>query len=271
LIDLLHEIDRGQVDFAFTKLSTIDDILADHPSLRPIGHVLAPRDLLPARVPPHVSGEGGYGKALDDATQGGNIERIEAVYEAAGRAQDWRTARRGAAILKRTDPRLQDSAKDIVVRLRRLDLGNGHILTRPLSEAELVKQIRAGFGDDVQAVLGQEALQALGLFSKSDSTAVRGMRTIRLHEIIARVAKEADGGMNAMLGEPPSIVFDQIKSILLETPSVRAVVSPAPYFSLMPSANVIGQDWRQWRARLGVLTRVGSDFFARLWSLDCAL
>jgi phosphorylase kinase alpha/beta subunit len=70
-----------------------------------------------------------------------------------------------------------------------------------------------------------------------------------------------------MLGEPPSIVFDQIKSILLETPSVRAVVSPAPHFSLMPSANVIGQDWRQWRARLGVLTRVGSDFFARLWSL----
>jgi phosphorylase kinase alpha/beta subunit len=267
LIDLLHEIDRGQVDFAFTRLSTIDEILADHPNHRPIGHVLAYRDLLPARIPPQVSSEGGYGKALDDAVCDHNFERVEAVYEAAGRAQDWRTARRAAAFLKRTDPRLQDSAKDIVVRLRRLDLGNGHILTRPVSEAELVTQIRAGFGDDVQAVLGQEALQALGLFSKSDSTAVRGMRTIRLHEIIARAAKEADGGMQAILGEPPSLVFDQIKSILLETPSVRAVVSPAPHFALMPSANVIGQDWRQWRARLGVLTRVGTDFFARLWSL----
>jgi phosphorylase kinase alpha/beta subunit len=267
LIDLLHEIDRGQVDFAFTKLCSVDDILNDHPKLTQIGHVLAERDLLPARVPPNVSIEGGYRKALDDALSGGQIEQIEAVYEAAGRAQDWRTARRAAAHLKRTDPRLQDSAKDIVVRLRRLDLGGGHILTRPVSEAELVKEIRAGFGDDVQAVLGQEALQALGLFSKSDSTAVRGMRTIRLHEIIARAAKEAEGGMDAMLSEPPSIVFDQIKSILLETPSVRAVVSPAPHFALMPSANVIGQDWRQWRARLGVLTRVGTDFFARLWSL----
>lgn len=267
LIDLLHEIDRGQVDFAFTNLCSIADVLATHPQLRPIDHVLAKRELLPARTPPEVSGEGGYGHALDDAIGSGQIERIEAVYEAAGRAQDWRTARRAAAHLKRTDPRLQDSAKDIVVRLRRLDLGNGHILTRPVSEAELVTQIRAGFGDDVQAVLGQEALQAMGLFSKSDSTAVRGMRTIRLHEIIARVASEALGGMEAMLGEPPSLVFDQIKSILLETPAVRAVVSPAPNFALMPSANVIGQDWRQWRARLGVLTRVGTDFFARLWSL----
>jgi phosphorylase kinase alpha/beta subunit len=267
LIDLLHEIDRGQVDFAFTKLCTIGDILNEHPAMRPIGHVLAKRDLLPARVPPNVSSEGGYGQSLDEAICAGQIDQIETVYEAAGRAQDWRTARRAAAHLKRTDPRLQDSAKDIVVRLRRLDLGSGHILTRPVTEAELVTQIRDGFGDDVQAVLGQEALQALGLFSKSDSTAVRGMRTIRLREIIARVASEAEGGMEAMLGEPPSIVFDQIKSILLETPAVRAVVSPAPNFALMPSANVIGQDWRQWRARLGVLTRVGTDFFARLWSL----
>jgi phosphorylase kinase alpha/beta subunit len=267
LIDLLIEIDRGQVDFAATKLSSIDEILDEHANPRPIGHVLAKRDLLPARIPPEVSGEGGYGRALDAAIAEGEFDHVEAVYDAAGRAQDWLTARRAAAYLKRTDPRLQDSAKDIVVRLRRLDLGGGNILTRPMSEGELVSQIRAGFGDDVQAVLGQEALQALGLFSKSDSTAVRGMRTIRLHEIIACAAREGEGGIEAMLQEPPSTVFDQIKSILLETPSVRAVISPAPHFSLMPSAQVIGKDWRQWRERLGVLTRVGSDFFARLWSL----
>jgi phosphorylase kinase alpha/beta subunit len=267
LIDLLHEIDRGQVDFAFTKLCTIDDILGERSRLTDISNVLAPRALLPEREPLEVSNDGNFRFALDEAIEHGTYERVEDVYEAAGRAQDWRTARRAAAHLQRTDPRLQDSAKDIVVRLRRLDLGGGHILTRPVSEAELVHQIQEGFEDDVQGVLAQEALQALGLFSKSDSTAVRGMRTIRLHEIIARVAREADGGMDEVLSEPPSIVFDQIKSILLETPSVRAIVSPAPQFALMPSANVIGQEWRQWRARLGVLTRVGTDFFARLWSL----
>jgi phosphorylase kinase alpha/beta subunit len=267
LIDLLIEIDRGQVDYAATKLCGVDDILANSTRRRAIGHVLAKRDLLPARVIPVVSASGDYREALDFAIREGQFDQVEAVYEAAGRAQDWRSARRAAAWLKRTDPRLQDSAKDIVVRLRRLDLGGGHILTRPVSEAELVTQIRDGLGDELQAVLAQEALQALGLFSKSDSTAVRGMRTIRLHEIIVCVAREADGGMEAVLSEPPSSVFDRVKSILLETPSVRAVVAPGPSFTLMPSANVIGGDWKQWRQRLGVLTRVGSDFFARLWSL----
>jgi phosphorylase kinase alpha/beta subunit len=267
LLDLLIEIDRGQVDYASTTMCRVDDILDTCQKRRPIGHVLAKRDLLPARPMPAASRAGGYESALNDAIQGAHYDQVEAVYEAAGRAQDWRSARRAAAWLKRTDPRLQDSAKDIVVRLRRLDLGGGHVLTRPVSEGELVTQIRAGLGDDVQAVLAQEALQALGLFSKSDSTAVRGMRTIRLHEIIACVGREADGGMDAVIGEPPSSVFDRVKSILLETPSVRAIVSPAPHFTLMPSANVIEGNWKQWRQRLGVLTRVGSDFFARLWSL----
>lgn len=267
LLDLLIEIDRGQVDYASTKLCTIDDILDGTSKRRPIGHVLARRDLLPARSAPALSNKGGYREALDQVILTSDYDQVEAVYEAAGRAQDWRTARRAAAWLKRTDPRLQDSAKDIVVRLRRLDLGGGHILTRPVSEGELVTQIRAGLGDDVQAVLAQEALQALGLFSKSDSTAVRGMRTIRLHELIACVAREADGGMDAVLGEPPSTMFDRVKAILLETPSVRAIIAPAPHFTLMPLASVIDDDWKQWRQRLGVLTRVGGDFFARLWSL----
>ena len=35
----------------------------------------------------------------------------------------------------------------------------------------------------------------------------------------------------------------------------------------MPSATIIEGDWQKWRMRLGVLTRVGGDFFARLWSL----
>ena len=44
LVDLLHEIDRGQVDFASTRLCNIDEILANIAKRRQIGHVLAPRD-----------------------------------------------------------------------------------------------------------------------------------------------------------------------------------------------------------------------------------
>ena len=267
LLDLLIEIDRGQVDYASTVLCGIDDILLRKPKPFPMDHVAARHEHEAARTESQMYQSGGHRHALDEAMAAGYYNQVEAVYEAAGRAQDWHTARRAAAWLKRTDPRLVDSAKDIIVRLRRLDLGHGYILTRPVSEDVLVTRIRAGLGDDVQAVLAQEVLQALSLFSKSDSAALEGMRTIRLPEIITCVAREADGGEDTILGEAPSAVFDRVKAILLETPSVRTLISPAPNFTLMPSAALINGEWKQWRQRLGILTRVGNDFFARLWSL----
>jgi phosphorylase kinase alpha/beta subunit len=267
LIDLLYEVQRGQVDFARTKLVHLDEV--QRAQTKPIS--ISPR-LLPQVSTTESEGlpvlaSNGFGRGLDDAIASGDQAEVERTYEAAGRAGDWATARRGAAWLNRTDPRLQDSAKDIVVRLRRLDLGEGRVITRPVPESELVTMIEEGLHSKLHAVIAQEVLQALSLFSKSDSNAVRGMRTIRLTEIVDRLGQEETGGMENLVAEPPSVLFDRVKAILLETPSVRAVISPAPTFALTPSALAIGSDWEQWRERLGVLTRVGSDFFARLWSL----
>ena len=267
LIDLLHEVQRGQVDFAKTKLVPIAEALRAQTKAKPIGSFL-PSETHAVQKPDLLKPiADGFGRSLDEAIAACDQAEVERTYEAAGRAGDWATARRGAAWLKRTDPRLQDSAKDIVVRLRRLGLGEGRVITRPVSEGELVTMIEEGLHSKLHAVIAQEVLQALGLFSKSDSNAVRGMRTIRLTEIVGRLGQEETGGMENLVAEPPSVLFDRVKSILLETPSVRAVVSPAPNFALTPSALAIGSDWQQWRERLGILTRVGSDFFARLWSL----
>ncbi|MCA3693066.1 glycoside hydrolase family 15 protein [Aquidulcibacter sp.] len=267
LIELLHEVQRGQVDFARTKLMRMDDVLRAQAKSRSIGSLLRHETKTELKPSLPQSIDQGFGPSLDQAIASGDQAEVERIYEAAGRAGDWATARRGAASLNRTDPRLQDSAKDIVVRLRRLGLGEGRVITRPVSEGELVTMIEDGLHSKLHAVIAQEVLQALGLFSKSDSNAVRGMRTIRLTEIVGRLGQEEAGGMDNLVAEPPSILFDRVKSILLETPSVRAVVSPAPAFALTPSAQAIGNDWEQWRERLGILTRVGNDFFARLWSL----
>ncbi|MEN9874043.1 MAG: hypothetical protein RL186_940, partial [Pseudomonadota bacterium] len=267
LLELLVEIDRGQVDFAATHLTTLPECFEAAQKLYPLGHVLAPCLGLPTHPTPQALPAGGLGAALEVAIGAGAADEIEAIYDQAGCAQDWRTARRAAAWLSRTDPRLQDCAKDIVVRLRRLDLGAGQIITRPINETDLIAGLHKAFGEGVEMVLAQEALQALGLFSKGDSTAVRGMQTIRLREILDCVAKHEAGGMDALVAGPPSHLFDAIKALLLETPAVRAIIAPAPQYTLMPSSHVIGGDYRLWRERLGVLTRVGGDFFARLWSL----
>ncbi|MFM1975932.1 MAG: hypothetical protein RL145_778, partial [Pseudomonadota bacterium] len=240
LIELLHEVQRGQVDFARTKLVHIDEVLHAQAKPKSIDSHLpleSKTDLKQGLTEPL---DNGFGRSLDEAIASGDLDEVERTYEAAGRAGDWATARRGAAWLNRTDPRLQDSAKDIVVRLRRLGLGEGRVITRPVSEGELVTMIEDGLHSKLHAVIAQEVLQALGLFSKSDSNAVRGMRTIRLTEIVGRLGQEEAGGMDNLVAEPPSVLFDRVKSILLETPSVRAVVSPAPSFALTPSAQAIG-------------------------------
>ncbi len=267
LIELLQEIQRGQVDFVKARLVRVSEVLRAQISPQLIGDFLPSEtntDLQQGLLEPL---DYGFGPSLDEAIASGDLKEVECTYRGAGRAGDWATARRGAAWLNRTDPRLQDSAKDIVVRLRRLSLGEGRVITRPVSEGDLVRMIEDGQNSKLHAVIAQEALQALGLFSKSDPNAVRGMHTIRLTEIVKRLGQEETGGMESLVAEPPSVLFDKVKSILLETPSVRAVISSAPGFALTPSAHAIGSDWQQWRARLGILTRVENDFFARLWSL----
>ena len=267
LIGLLHEVERGQVDFVRTRLCCLREALATQSHWRNLGPALPPLGLEPSQLIGLASSLTSPSQGLEEAITNGDLGYAEAMYHAAGLMGDWSTARKAAAWLQRTDPRLQDSAKDIVVRLRRLALGEGRVITRPITEPDLVKLVEEGLQSKLHAVIAQEVLQALGLFSKADSTAVKGMRTIRLTEIVRRLAQEEDGGMDNLIAEPPSVIFDRVKAILLETPSVRAVVSPAPNFALTPSANVIAGDWERWRDRLGVLTRVGSDFFARLWSL----
>lgn len=262
---LLRELASGGVDGAAVRLVGLDDIIA-----QPSGPEIDP-GMDQRRVPAD-------GKAFADADAAEALidrahiefvaeDRLEAAYAAVARAGRWRATRKAAGLLERFDPRLADAAKDLTVRLRRIDLG-GSIVVKPPSERDILAGVGKVLGTHtVEAVLAQEALLALGLSIKTDLAPFKGARTIRLVEFVGRLAAEHPGGLAALADLPPSVIADKVQALLDRTPGVREVIGGGPDFAFKPAAARVEGNWRLWRERLGVLLRVRSDFYARIWSL----
>jgi hypothetical protein len=191
----------------------------------------------------------------------------EATYDAAGAAHDWRRVRAEAEALGRSDERLPDALKEITVRLRRVSLlpswADQTCIERPVSADALRRAIRAHAPEWPHAVvLAEETLQHLGVLIRTEPELFLGIRTLRLWDFVNLLTKRDDFGpaeTDAILAMPPAAVAALVRVQIESTPGVRKVLS-------MPDLNhAPSQEWRAWRTRLGVLTRVGESFSLRLW------
>ncbi|MCG8441709.1 MAG: glycoside hydrolase family 15 protein [Caulobacterales bacterium] len=190
---------------------------------------------------------------------------LDQLYETAGHRGDWRSVRRLAELGGRHDERLQDALKEIVVRLRSVRLptqeGTDRRIDRPLAHGELRAALRDAFADaPLRTALAEEALLHLSVAIRAAPQSFAGCRAVRLAEWIELLAEEAGEGGEALEALPPHAIFERVRAIISDTPRVRALLSGA-------DTAAAGRDWRAWRARLGVLTRVGDDFFPRAWRL----
>jgi phosphorylase kinase alpha/beta subunit len=214
---------------------------------------------------------------LHEARVRGDRDAMEDVQRTAARSGHWQISREAAASLGFVDQRLPDSVKDLVVRLRRLDLSPLHqteqaVLSRPVALHTVTERLAYMFptGGSAIGVVAQEVLIALGLLVKSPGDLLKGTRTIRLAELVELLAQgEADGlsgGIERLCHLSPSDLMTRLEALLRATPTVRMVVGPDPQFALLPGVNP-EQDWHGWRRRIGVLIKVRTDFYARVWSL----
>lgn len=210
---------------------------------------------------------------LDAARAAGDRDGIEEIQRIAARSGHWHISREAAASLGFVDPRLLDAVKDLVVRLRRLDLSALHqteqtVIARPVQLGAVTDRLAYMFatGGPAIGVVAQETLIALGLLVKSPGDLLKGTRTIRLAELVELLAMTVPGGLEGLTRLPPSALTDRLETLLRSTPTVRTVVGPAPDYPLRDEVEA-GQDWHAWRRRLGVLLRVRTDFYARVWSL----
>jgi len=195
------------------------------------------------------------------------LSASESRYEAAGARHDWRAVRAEAEAMGRSDERLPDALKEIIVRLRRVCLlpywANQQCIERPLS-AEAIRQAIGHHAPDWPhaAVLAEETLQHLGVLIRTSPEAFLGCRTLRLWDFVHLLVRRDDFGpmdVDSVLAMPPNAVAKRLRQLVQSTPGVRKVLS----MTELPFET--STEWRAWRTRLGVLTRVGEGFFLRIW------
>lgn len=188
-------------------------------------------------------------------------------YDAAGARHDWRAVRAEAEALGRSDERLPDALKEIIVRLRRVSFlpawAPQECIERPLSAEAIRTAIRAHAPEWPHAVvLAEETLQHLGVLIRTSPEAFLGCRTLRLWDLVNLLVRQDDFGpvdVDGVLALPPHILARRIRHMIESTPGVRKVLAMTD----LPFET--STEWRAWRTRLGVLTRVGEGFFLRVW------
>jgi phosphorylase kinase alpha/beta subunit len=211
------------------------------------------------------------GAAMEEAPGRGRVREIAiGLYHAAGRREDWRTVRRMAMAIDLVDERLADMVKELVVRLKRIELaGAGDpamTVARPLKGEDIRPMMRKAAGEDVlRCVLGEELLLHIGAEIKADPSRFVGCRTIRLWDwlhVLGAPDPFAPEERREVAEAAPSKVAAWVRDFVQATPGVRDVLQHDAAVEDDGPAH-----WRRWRVRLGVMTRVGGDFFDRLWNL----
>jgi phosphorylase kinase alpha/beta subunit len=193
------------------------------------------------------------------------------LYDAAGRRQAWQIVRRVAGLLDLVDERLTDMHKELVVRLRRIAIkapGQADAFSEsPEPGAALRKRLSsAACNDRLKTVLAEETLIHLGAEIKANPTTFSGCRTVRIWEWIALLEQEPAilaRGQN-LADCAPHFISQAVRDVLNGSVAVRTLLASGEAHHV---ANQGPTDWRLWRSRLGVLTRVGDDFFDRVWRL----
>jgi phosphorylase kinase alpha/beta subunit len=139
------------------------------------------------------------------------------------------------------------------------------MLVRPARAETVIKAIMAAYPEgDVTAVTAQDVLLGLSLIIRAEPGLLKGVRILRLVEITQLLAEEHPFGAEGLANDPPSALLASCEALLAQTPAVRTILDDR--FSLTDEARP-GTDWARWRARLGVLIRVRTDFYARVWGL----
>jgi phosphorylase kinase alpha/beta subunit len=210
---------------------------------------------------------------FDEARSQGDREAMEQVQLIAAESGLWQIAREAAESLGYVGTRLADAVKDLVVRLRRLDvsgLGSNevHVISRPTRQEALLQRLPLlmGRGSGAEAVLAQEIIATLGLIIKAPEDLLKGIRTLRLAELIDLIARDTEGGLDGLVCLAPSEVTARLETVFAQTPNVRAVLDNPSGWQLRAGIDP-DQDWVLWRRRLGVLIRVRTDFYTRVWKL----
>lgn len=218
------------------------------------------------------------------------------LYTRSLRLGQWGLVRRAAGVLDLHDEMLEDAVAQIVLRHKRVSVGRAYhasaVLAAPLGQAEIIERLRRYGGDDARGrVLIQEIVVLLGTLIRTEPALFDGTLTLRawylLLLVTAGLAREHEltqgEAFDFLLELSPHAILVRLREVIASEQDVTGALASlqtlhsvgtsgalASVHFLAESDPQLPEDvagWPAWRELSGVLTRVPTDFYARVWQL----
>ena len=215
---------------------------------------------------------------------------LNEVYERAGALELWAIVRRAAGLLDKVDIGLSDAVTDILVRQKQIAVGKAYsedsLITEPMSHYEIMDKIREFCGEDMRdRVLTQELLIYLSILIKSEPQLFEGLLTLRINYLIlllvTDLARElnlsSDEAYEQLMQLSPFQLKLRLKQVLtgyaglnqsfFQRESLHLKQKQQVEWVVLPQDDQLSPEggWRQQRHLDGAITRVPTDFYARIW------
>lgn len=208
----------------------------------------------------------------------------------------WAAIRLAAGLLHKTHAGLEDAVAELIARQRQVVFGRAVAsyvtVSAPLANDKIHALIRQHTGRDPrECLLNQEVLVYLVMLVRAKPSLLQGLLSIRTSHLlllmVSQLAAESDlsqdEAFERLCAQPPHVLFARLQTVLehcqdslgtlarnerlhyqLDSDGIKQVEFLA---SDDPQRGYGETDWRQWRERVGVISRHPDWFHADIWHL----
>ncbi|MFZ5841736.1 MAG: glycoside hydrolase family 15 protein [Pseudomonadota bacterium] len=221
---------------------------------------------------------------------------LRELYVKAAGLGHWAAIRLAAGLLHKTHAGLEDAVAELIARQRQVVFGRAVAsyvtVSAPLANDKIHALIRQHTGRDPrECLLNQEVLVYLVMLVRAKPSLLQGLLSIRTSHLlllmVSQLAAESDlsqdEAFECLCAQPPHLLFARLQTVLehyqdslgtlarnerlhyqLDSDGIKQVGFLA---SDDPQRGYGETDWRQWRERVGVISRHPDWFHADIWHL----
>ena len=221
---------------------------------------------------------------------------VRELYVKAAGLGHWAAIRLAAGLLHKAHAGLEDAVAELIARQRQVVFGRAVAsyvaVSSPLANDKIHALIRQHTGRDPrECLLNQEVLVYLVMLVRAKPSLLQGLLSIRTSHLlllmVSQLAAEADlsqdEAFEQLCTQPPHVLFARLQTVLEHYQDSLGTLARNERLHYQLDADGIKQveflasddpqrgygetDWRQWRERVGVISRHPDWFHADIWHL----
>ncbi|WP_163930060.1 glycoside hydrolase family 15 protein [Paraferrimonas sp. SM1919] len=197
------------------------------------------------------------------------------VAERASIAQQWLLVRKCYAIVAITSEDLHSAVAEILLCRISIVIGQDEqqqiLINKLVSNDQVHQLIEQASTDEIEQVLLQEVLLAVGLLVRNHRNYFEGVKTIHLHHLILWGNNEPHKFDGQIIVEQamrsPNELYQQIKAIFkaqyqLMDKDCKIALN---HSSFQAQQNFMTTNWENWRLQRGLMIRLDEPFMVTIW------